>query len=45
MYIGGVAEVSLYVAEAHRAKRVGHILMDELISLSERAGIWTTIGN
>jgi L-amino acid N-acyltransferase YncA len=37
----GVAEVSLYVAEAHRGKRVGHILMDELISLSEREGIWT----
>jgi L-amino acid N-acyltransferase YncA len=37
----GVAEVSLYVAEAHRGKRVGDILMDELISLSEREGIWT----
>jgi L-amino acid N-acyltransferase YncA len=37
----GVAEVSLYVAEAHRGKRVGDILMDELVSLSEREGIWT----
>ncbi len=37
----GIAEVSLYVTEAHRGKRVGRILMDELISLSEREGVWT----
>lgn len=37
----GVAEVSVYVAEDHRRKNVGHILMDELIALSEREGIWT----
>ena len=37
----GVAEVSVYVAEAHRGKCVGHILMDVLIALSEHEGIWT----
>jgi L-amino acid N-acyltransferase YncA len=37
----GVAEVSVYVAEAHRGKRVGNILLEELIDLSERNGIWT----
>jgi L-amino acid N-acyltransferase YncA len=37
----GVVEVSVYVAEAHRGKHVGHILMDELIVMSERDGIWT----
>lgn len=40
----GVAEVSIYVAEAHRGKSVGHILLDELIALSEREGIWTLQG-
>jgi len=40
----GVAEVSVYVAEAHRGKGVGHILLDELISLSEQEGIWTLQG-
>ena len=40
----GIAEVSVYVAEAHRGKRVGHILLDELIALSEREGIWTLQG-
>jgi len=40
----GVAEVSVYVAEVHRGKSVGHILLDELIALSEREGIWTLQG-
>lgn len=40
----GVAEVSVYVAEAHRGKRVGHILLEGLIALSEREGIWTLQG-
>lgn len=37
----GVAEVSVYVAETHRGKSVGHILLGVLIALSEHEGIWT----
>ncbi|MGB5204661.1 MAG: N-acetyltransferase family protein [Eudoraea sp.] len=38
---GGVAEVSVYVAEKARGKGVGILLMEELIISSEIAGIWT----
>ena len=38
---GGVAEVSVYVAEKARGKGVGILLMEELIISSEMAGIWT----
>jgi L-amino acid N-acyltransferase YncA len=37
----GVAEVSVYVAEAHRGKGVGRSLLQRLISDTEAAGIWT----
>lgn len=37
----GVAEVSVYVAQAARGLKVGRKLMQEVISASEQAGIWT----
>jgi phosphinothricin acetyltransferase len=37
----GVAEVSVYVAEAWRSRGVGSALLDRLISESEAKGIWT----
>ena len=37
----GVAEVSIYIAENHRRKGVGKILMEHLIRESEDNGIWT----
>jgi phosphinothricin acetyltransferase len=37
----GVAEVSIYVAEAARGRGVGRLLMEALISASEAAGVWT----
>jgi len=37
----GVAEVSVYVAARARGKGVGRTLMTELVSESERHGIWT----
>lgn len=37
----GVAEVSIYVAQAHRGRTVGTQLLDELIVQSEQAGFWT----
>lgn len=38
---GGVAEVSVYVGEAFRGQGVGLLLLENLISQSEEAGIWT----
>jgi len=38
---GGVAEVSVYVAEAARGRGVGRALLAELVRASEEAGIWT----
>ena len=38
---GGVAEVSVYVAEASRGRGVGRALLARLIEESEREGIWT----
>jgi phosphinothricin acetyltransferase len=38
---GGVAEVSIYVAQAHRGRGLGKALLRELIKRSEAAGIWT----
>ena len=38
---GGVAEVSVYVAMAHRGKGLGEKLLDRLIKVSEEAGLWT----
>lgn len=37
----GVAEMTLYVAASHRARRVGDRLMAELIRVSEANGFWT----
>jgi phosphinothricin acetyltransferase len=37
----GVAEVSVYVAEAARGAGVGRALLEELVARSEAAGIWT----
>lgn len=37
----GVAEVSVYVAERARGKRVGTALLEALVEESERSGIWT----
>src|SRR5437660_691306 len=38
---GGVAEVSVYVSQAHRHSGIGRQLLEALISESERNGIWT----
>ena len=38
---GGVAENSVYVAEAARGHGVGRGLLDALVASSEQAGIWT----
>jgi len=37
----GVAEVSVYVAEAARGHGVGRALLQALVAVSEEAGIWT----
>src|SRR5205807_8341117 len=37
----GVAEVSVYVAETARGKRLGRLLLSALVDSSERQGIWT----
>lgn len=38
---GGVAEVSVYVAEDGRGRGVGTTLLRELVAASEREGVWT----
>ena len=38
---GGVAEVSVYVAEQARGRGVGRTLLASLVEASERAGLWT----
>ncbi|HEV8513794.1 MAG TPA: GNAT family N-acetyltransferase [Cyclobacteriaceae bacterium] len=37
----GVAEVSVYVSASHRGKGIGTLLLDHLISESERNNLWT----
>jgi phosphinothricin acetyltransferase len=37
----GVAEVSVYVAAKARGRKIGSVLLTELIAQSEREGIWT----
>jgi L-amino acid N-acyltransferase YncA len=37
----GVAEISVYVAEAARGRGVGSVLLARLIERAESAGIWT----
>lgn len=38
---GGVAEVSVYVANTHKGKGIGKLLLQNLIKESESNGIWT----
>ena len=38
---GGVAEVSIYVAEEARGKGIGRCLLNALVEASEKNGIWT----
>ncbi len=38
---GGVAEVSVYVANNARGKKIGEQLLSELIAESEKQGYWT----
>jgi phosphinothricin acetyltransferase len=37
----GVAEVSVYIAERARGRKIGSSLLDALVAASEREGIWT----
>ena len=37
----GVAEVSIYIAETARGKKIGSQLLTSLVASSEAAGIWT----
>jgi phosphinothricin acetyltransferase len=37
----GVAEESVYVAVGARGRGIGRLLLEELISRSEQAGVWT----
>jgi len=37
----GVVEVSIYIAENHRGKGLGKVLLEHLIKLSEENGFWT----
>jgi L-amino acid N-acyltransferase YncA len=37
----GVAEVSVYVSELHRGKKIGSQLLEQLISESETERLWT----
>ena len=37
----GVAEVSVYVHSEYRGKKIGKLLLEELIKESESCGIWT----
>jgi L-amino acid N-acyltransferase YncA len=37
----GVAEVSIYIAAAHRGRKVGKQLLSALVQQSEEAGYWT----
>ncbi|MCK0144500.1 N-acetyltransferase family protein [Arenibacter sp. F26102] len=38
---GGVAEVSIYIAQENRGQGLGKLLMQQLIVESEKAGFWT----
>lgn len=40
-HYSGVAEVSVYVGEGARGKKVGSALLAELVRQSEAAGVWT----
>jgi L-amino acid N-acyltransferase YncA len=38
---GGVAELSIYVAEDSRGQKLGQLLLDALVTKSEQEGFWT----
>ncbi|UII81202.1 GNAT family N-acetyltransferase [Flagellimonas sp. CMM7] len=38
---GGIGEVSVYIGATSRGKGVGKLLLEQLISESEKAGFWT----
>lgn len=38
---GGVAEVSIYIGKKSRGKGIGRLLLEHLITSSEKEGIWT----
>ncbi|WP_299487480.1 GNAT family N-acetyltransferase [uncultured Allomuricauda sp.] len=38
---GGVGEVSVYIEKSNRGKGVGKLLLEQLITESEKAGFWT----
>ncbi len=40
----GVAELSLYVAAAHRGKGIGSVLLEAVVRSTEKAGLWTLQG-
>ena len=40
-FYAGVAEVSVYVAENARGRGVGRTLLEALVEISEKNGIWT----
>jgi L-amino acid N-acyltransferase YncA len=40
----GVAELSLYVAAAHRGKGIGSALLKAIINSTQKAGLWTLQG-
>jgi L-amino acid N-acyltransferase YncA len=40
----GIAELSLYVAGEHRHKGMGSILLEAIITSTEKAGLWTLQG-
>lgn len=37
----GVADISVYVSEAYRGKKIGNMLLQQLIVSSEKEGLWT----
>ena len=37
----GVADISVYVSEAYRGKKIGSMLLQQLIISSEKEGLWT----
>ncbi|WP_232057786.1 GNAT family N-acetyltransferase [Listeria sp. PSOL-1] len=39
----GVAELSIYIAEKARGRKIGVALMEHLITESERSGFWTLL--
>lgn len=41
----GVAELSIYVANGFRGKKIGSALMEKLITSSELNGIWTLVSS